>query len=60
MVAFADRIAADVFVADIDVMTAQGGLSLGAEVTTSNDIILANLYAMLIGLARHKVTDPCR
>jgi hypothetical protein len=59
VVGFSDRLSGDVFFADVDVISKLGGASTGADIMTANDILFANLYALLAQYAVGKVTDPC-
>jgi hypothetical protein len=59
IVGFSDRFSGDVFFADVDVISKLGGASSGADITNANDILFANLYALLAQYAVGKVTDPC-
>lgn len=59
VVGFSDRLTGDVFLADVDVISELGGATEGADIASNNDVLFANLYAMVTQYAVANVTDPC-
>lgn len=54
-----DRPSGDILISDVDILSQLGGVTASPLITSNNDIILANLWALIIKIIQDGPADVC-